>query len=35
MIKKLFLFTALRVSEEDEYEGLYVTGHEERSYDLS
>ena len=24
MIKKLFLFTALRVSEEDEYEGLYA-----------
>ena len=28
-------FTSLRVSEEEEYEGLYVTEHEERSYDLT
>jgi Amt family ammonium transporter len=29
------LVTDLRVSEEEEYEGLDVTEHEERSYDLS
>ena len=28
-------FTALRVSEEEEYEGLDVTEHEERGYDLT
>ena len=28
-------FTSLRVSEEEEYEGLDVTEHEERSYDLT
>jgi len=27
-------FTPLRVSEEEEYEGLDVVEHEERSYDL-
>ena len=27
-------FTSLRVSEEEEYEGLDVTEHEERGYDL-
>ena len=42
MKKKLFLFstlifsfTSLRVSEEEEYEGLDVTEHEERGYDLT
>ena len=28
-------FTSLRVSEEEEYEGLDVTEHEERGYDLT
>ena len=35
ILKVVGLVTDLRVSEEEEYEGLDVTEHEERSYDLS
>ena len=35
ILKFVSLFTDLRVSEEEEYAGLDVTEHEERSYDLS
>jgi len=35
ILKFVSLFTDLRVSEEEEYVGLDVTEHEERSYDLS
>ena len=35
ILKVIGSFTSLRVSEEEEYEGLDVVEHEERSYDLS
>ena len=35
ILKVLGSFTPLRVSEEEEYEGLDVVEHEERSYDLT
>ena len=35
ILKLIGSFTSLRVSEEEEYEGLDVVEHEERSYDLS
>ena len=35
ILKVVGLVTDLRVSEEEEYSGLDVTEHEERSYDLS
>ena len=35
ILKLVGLVTDLRVSEESENEGLDVTEHEERSYDLS
>ena len=35
ILKFVSLFTDLRVTEEEEYVGLDVTEHEERSYDLS
>ena len=34
ILKVIGSFTPLRVSEEEEYEGLDVVEHEERSYDL-
>ena len=35
ILKLIGSFTALRVTEEEEYEGLDVVEHEERSYDLA
>lgn len=35
ILKLIGSFTSLRVSEEEEYEGLDVTEHEERGYDLA
>ena len=35
ILKVVGSFTPLRVSEEEEYEGLDVVEHEERSYDLT
>ena len=35
ILKLIGSFTSLRVSEEEEYEGLDVTEHEERGYDLT
>jgi len=35
ILKLIGLLTPLRVTEEEELEGLDVTEHEERSYDLT
>ena len=35
ILKFIGSFTALRVTEEEEYEGLDVVEHEERGYDLA
>jgi len=35
ILKLMNLGMSLRVTEEEEYEGLDVSEHEERSYDLS
>jgi Amt family ammonium transporter len=35
ILKLISSFTPLRVSEEEEYEGLDIAEHEERGYDLT
>ena len=35
ILKFIGTFTSLRVSEEEEYEGLDIAEHEERGYDLT
>ena len=34
ILRAISIFTPLRVTEEEEYEGLDIAEHEERSYDL-